>query len=212
MSIDLQNIVNSVREQYLNWSAKIPFAEVVYDGANVYDTIPFDFVLPPTVIRPESLPLDTLDMKIVNGLQQKETMNFIQRLHSAKEDHQFNASLPELSQIIGTAYHKMFEDIGFPDYIIFPRNLRAEYLKQIHNSAVRIDNMNVPSTILETTMNEIFMVIRRGFKKIYPSDRQIVIKTVEDSGQYTNTKFEITIRQKLEITDTDAFARIKITT
>jgi len=209
MSIDLQNLTDSIRDQYLAWSDEIPFAEVVFDGTHVYDLIQYNFDLPTIVLRPESIIVDNLDDKVFRGLQQKEMLDFIQRLNNPPQNHQFKTTLSELRTTIGEVYDRMFVDIANPNFMILPRRLRGEYLKQVKFSGRKTDDVDVPSEMLETDTNEVFLIVKGGFKKIYPSKNRIKINTNATHG--TNTRFEISIKHKVEIIDNDSFARITVT-
>jgi len=208
MSLDLQRIVDSVRAKYLAWSDNIPFAEVVFDGATVYEPIPYNFQLPSMVIRPDAITIDNLDEKIVRILLQREMWDFVQRLKNPSSDHQFETKLSQLTTTVSEAYEKMFVDIANPNFIFFPRKLRGEYLKQVKLSGRKTADVDVPSEILNTNSNEIFMIVQSGFKKIYPSNNRIVINI--DSTHGVNIKFEISIHHRVEITNNDSFARITV--
>ena len=218
MEYNFENIITElkarVKNEYLEWSANIPFAEVDYDDSKTFERINFHTEIPPQIIRPETFIIDALDRKIIHELQIREIKDFVTNLKEPIKGHDFESTIHEISTQVEAANNAVFASIEQPNIIIWSRKMFVAYAKQMQSFRLKIANVKWNNLLIsDHTFNQIFILSPKGFRKTYPQkeDERIRITINSDKVGNVPVDFNADIVHNLSIEEPESFARITVT-
>lgn len=203
-------IRDRIIELYTNWSNKLRFVRVLEDNENL-ESIPHNYTIPSENIRAESVSVDDLPTQILDHLKRIEVVHFAQRLQNSDIGNVTETPLANLGNTVNTVFTDFVGLTPPPNIVLWSFNHENEFRNQTNIPAgtnTRIGGETVEALIMRGLQNNIFIYRPNSINKFYPTNNRLLVNIIHST---TQTSFECTIQQRLEIVNPDDITRIHVT-
>ena len=214
----VDTLTDQITENYENWSNNIDFVntELIGDNNTAYEIVQFNFTRVPSLLNTTTVNSGDYARSLSNDIIESETIGFVNFLRNLEITRIYDTTLDNLVDTMRITFNDLFGSLGFSDMIYWSFNSRNEYRNRNEAPAgdyTRITTNSLEDFVMRGIEDSIFLTRRDNLRKIYPKDPnedRLVLNITPDPAENLNTRFEGWIRQRLEIRNIDAIARINI--